>query len=202
MDWTTLIQTLGGVIGGIGIGSFTKSGRIKDKADAYKAMADGYEARITALHDNIALLNKLEADLTRRISELNDSLNDKTARIRDITDKLYQSEQEVNRVQDMLNAANARIIDLTEERDLYRMWQCRSSICEKGNPDPEGRQPPNPKLRGMAFSPHEKNAQNEYSTEHETLHHSGADAQRHGAAAQHQQRAGIHRQGAHGAACG
>lgn len=152
MEWISLLQTLGGIVGGFGIGTFTKSGRVKAKADAYKAMADGYEARIAALNTVNENLSRTEIEHSKRISELNRTVNDKVDRIRELTDRLYSSEQEVNRVQDMLNAANERITALTEERDherlqkeYFRLWHCRRDDCPNGIP-------PRDRLKGQKFN--------------------------------------------------
>lgn len=158
MEWISLIQTLGGIAGGLGLGMFTKSGRRKEKAEAdakaaeaQRLMIDNYEERIKDLHENKKRLNEEADHYIKRISEQNHALDSKTEQIRSLTEKLWLSEQETNKVYAELNEANKRIAKLTEERDLYRMWQCRSKTCEKGNPDPEGRQPPNPKLKGLEF---------------------------------------------------
>lgn len=158
MEWISLIQTLGGIAGGLGLGMFTKSGRRKDKAeadakvaDAQRQMIDNYEERIKDLHENIKAMNESEHGYIERISQQNHALNEKTEQIRNLTEKIWLSEQETNKVYTELNEANKRITRLTEERDHYKMWQCRSKICEKGKPDPEGRQPPNPKLKGLEF---------------------------------------------------
>ena len=126
MDLTELIQTVGGIVSGFGFGMFTKSGRVKSQAEAHAAMVaayemqlksqrEGYEARLSALHKVADERNKTEVENAKRISELNHALNDKTERIRKLTDDVYDSQKEVNRVQDMLNDANARITELTEE---------------------------------------------------------------------------------------
>ena len=158
MEWISLIQTLGGVVGGLGLGMFTKSGRRRDKAEADAKVAEAqqlmianYEERIKELHNNIQRQNTAEKEYIERISQQNRAITEKTEQIRSLTEKLWLSEQETNKVNAELNGANKRITRLTEDRDHYKMWQCRSKICEKGNPDPEGRQPPNPKLKGMEF---------------------------------------------------
>ena len=94
-----------------------------------------------------------------RISELNHALNSKTDQIRNLTGKMYSSEQEINRVQDLLNDAKDTIIMLTEERDeerrrkeYYKRWRCEKSTCE----DPEGRRPPNSKLATETYIHPEK----------------------------------------------
>lgn len=162
MDWLQLLNTVSGALvalGGMGIYKFfTKSGQKEIKADAdakvadaQAKMIDNYEERIKDLHENIQRLNEAERSYIERISEQNKAITGKNEQIRNLTQKCWESEQEVNRVQEKLNAANERIIGLTEERDFYKMWLCKSNTCVKGNPDPEGRQPPNPKLVGMQF---------------------------------------------------
>lgn len=158
MEWISLIQTLGGIAGGLGIGLFTKAGRKKEKADAdlrvqeaQAKMIENYEERIKELHLHIKALNEAEKGYIERISEQNHAIDSKTEQIRNLTQKLWEAEQEVNRVNDRLNVANKRITSLTEERDKYKMWQCQSSTCVKGAPDPEGRQPPNTKILGQKF---------------------------------------------------
>ena len=139
--------------------AFTKSGRIKAKADAMKVMSDGYEERIKSLHAINDAHNANEVKLTERIAQLDRTIDDKTAQIRNLTDKCFKSEQEVNRVQDLLNDAKDEIIRLTEERDqeradkeYYKNWRCIKSVCN----DPDGRRPPNSKLADQTFIDPEK----------------------------------------------
>lgn len=152
IDLIQLIGTLGGLVTGGLAGMLSKSGRIKAKSDAMKSMAEAYEMRIKALHTVIDNNNKTEIEHSRRISELNHALDDKTARIRDLTDKEQGAQRELNR-------ANERITALTEERDqersykeYYKQWKCIKSQCN----DPDGRRPPNSKLADQTFVDPEK----------------------------------------------
>lgn len=172
-----ILGTLGTILSGVGIGWLSKSGRMKEKADAYKKMGEAYQYRIDTLHQDIDTCNKTIKELQERIAELNHALNvkedelramkeasdkeiqDKKLQIRNLTDKMYQSEQEVNRVQDLLNDAKDEIIRRTEERDqeradkeYYKQWKCIKSQCN----DPEGRRPPNSKLADQVFVDPEK----------------------------------------------
>lgn len=103
------------IISGIGIGWFSKSGRIKEKADAYKKMGEAYQYRIDTLHEDVKTLNNIIKENQERLAELNHALNEKTEQIRNLTDKLYKSEQEVNRVQDLLNDEKDLVNALTNE---------------------------------------------------------------------------------------
>lgn len=149
MDIITLIETIGGIVSGFGIGMFTKSGRVKSQADAYKAMAEAYEYRINALHESINKCNEIEASHLKRISELNHSLDDKTSYIRELVQKLWDAEHETNRVNDILTEVQNRVAylekELGKERVLsahYKNWRCEHSDCL----DPRGRKPPNNQL--------------------------------------------------------
>lgn len=162
---TEILTTLGTILSGIGIGWASKSGRMKEKADAYKKMGEAYQYRIDALHEDIETCNKTIKENQGRIAELNhalnakeDELHDKTMQIRKLTEQGYTSEQEVNRVQNLLNEAKNDVIRLTEERDFERaradyaeMWRCELNDCQ----DPRGRKPPR-NLAGLKYSPPKK----------------------------------------------
>lgn len=159
-DWVNLLQVIGGIMTGGGIVALTKSGRIKAKADAMKAMTEAYEERIKSLHTINDAHNANEVKLTERIAQLDRTIDDKVVEIRKLRDQGYTSEQEVNRVQDLLNDAKDEIIRLTEERDRERanneynkQWRCIKSVCR----DPEGRVPPNPKLATQEYVDPEEN---------------------------------------------
>ena len=100
------------------------------------------------MHDDIDACNKSLKENQERISELNhalnskeDELHDKTMQIRKLTEQGYASEQEVNRVQNLLNDAKDEIIRLTEERDRLETVKCIRSDCK----DPRGPKPPRKK---------------------------------------------------------
>ena len=155
MDYINLLQNLGLLLGGGGIGSLlgylSKNGRARDKADAdmkvqeaQRLMIENYEKRINDLHANINRLNESEQQYSDRITKKDADIDSKTEQIRNLTQKTWEAEQEVNRVNDMLNRANERIIALTEERDNYRNWHCRKGDCPH-------REPPNPGLLHQEF---------------------------------------------------
>lgn len=165
-----MLGTLGTILSGVGIGWLSKSGRMKEKADAYKKMGEAYQYRIDALHESLGTCNKTIDENQKQIAKLNHALNekedekrkieaDKTEQIRKLTEQMYQSEQEVNRVQNLLNDAKDEITRLTEERDneraakeYYKQWRCTKSICK----DPEGRRPPNSKLATQVYKDPER----------------------------------------------
>lgn len=149
MDWISLIQTLGGLLSGLGIGMFTKEGRVRSQADAYKAMAEAYETRITALHQITDNYNKTMLEQSETIAKLNRALDDKTAYIREIIAKNLDTEAQ-------LNTINRRLSALIEQKgrlellvEYLKSWRCEWPECH----DPRGRRPPNDKLRNQTFSP-------------------------------------------------
>lgn len=91
-------------------------------------------------------LLKLVDSLTSRLSNLNATVDKHIDRNRELSDRLYKSETELNR-------ANERIIKLTEEKEAerslkehYKMWHCRKGGCVD-------RLPPNEKLKGLKYEP-------------------------------------------------
>lgn len=148
----TLISALLGCSTLVGFILYGKANRrIKDaeaqeaQAKAEKADADADEAED---HRFNTLLNLVDS-LTSRLSSLNATVDKHIDRNRELSDRLYQSETEINR-------RNERIITLTEERDDARrqadydkMWRCERSDCQ----DPRGGRPPRDKLRGLKYDP-------------------------------------------------
>ena len=152
IDLVSRISAVGTLSLGGGIGMLTKSGRIKAKAEAMKAMCEAYEMRLGSVHEVNANLNANEIKMTNRIAQLDATIDDKVAQIRKLNERTWTSEQELNR-------ANERITKLTEERDkerrlkeYYKRWRCEKSTCE----DPEGRRPPNSKLATETYIHPEK----------------------------------------------
>ena len=119
--------------------------RIKD-AEAEKSEAEASEVEDHRF-DNLL---KLVDSLTSRLSSLNATVDKHIDRNRELSDRLYKSETELNR-------ANERIIKLTEEKESerslkehYKLWHCRKEGCT-------GRMPPNEKLNGLKYE-HPKRA--------------------------------------------
>lgn len=123
-----------------------KEAEVKQK----EAEAEKGEAEATEIEDHrFDNLLKLVDSLTSRLSTLNATVDKHIDRNRELSDRLYKSETELNR-------ANERIITLTEERDEARrqadydkMWRCERSDCQ----DPRGGRPPRDKLKGLKYEP-------------------------------------------------
>lgn len=124
-----------------------KEAEVRQKeAEAEKSEAEANEAEDHRF-DNLL---KLVDSLTSRLSSLNATVDKHIDRNRELSDRLYKSETELNR-------ANERIIKLTEEKEAerslkehYKMWHCRKEGCAD-------RLPPNEKLKGMKYE-HPKRA--------------------------------------------
>lgn len=119
--------------------------RIKD------AEAEKSEVEVSEVEDHrFDNLLKLVDSLTSRLSSLNATVDKHIDRNRELSDRLYKSETELNR-------ANERIIKLTEEKESerslkehYKLWHCRKEGCTD-------RMPPNEKLKGLKYE-HPKRA--------------------------------------------
>ena len=84
---------LGTVLGACGTHLF-KSGRRKAAAEADRAVSEGYEARIADLHKVIDLNNENEVRHAARVVELNNALDNKTALIRDLNARIFDTQQQ------------------------------------------------------------------------------------------------------------
>lgn len=134
-----------------------KEAEVKQKeAEAEKTQADADDAEVTRLlaqvdhqQKTIENLLTLNSSLTERLSKLNATVDKHIDRNRELSDRLYQSETDKNRM-------NERIITLTEERDEARRvadhferWKCERDDCQ----DPRGPRPPREKLKGLKYEP-------------------------------------------------
>lgn len=134
-----------------------KEAEVKQKeAEAEKSQADADDAEVKRLlsqvdhqQKTIENLLTLNSNLTERLSKLNATVDKHIDRNRELSDRVYKSETDKNRM-------NERIITLTEERDearrqadYDRMWRCEWTDCQ----DPRGPKPPRDKLKGLKYDP-------------------------------------------------
>ena len=80
MDWIALIQTLGGIFSGLGLGMFTKSGRIKMQAEAHAKTVEAYEMQLKSASQQITTQDEIN-DQTRRLAQQIADLNTIYARM-------------------------------------------------------------------------------------------------------------------------
>lgn len=155
--WQSLIIGLCGIgfVGDIILHFVLPSRRRKDNAESEHAQHDADKAEVDILitelehqEKTVENLLKLVDSLTARLSTLNATVDKHIDRYRELADRAYKSETELNR-------ANERIIVLTEERDdarilaeHYKRWHCRKSNCNY-------RLPPNEELKGLTYIPPE-----------------------------------------------
>lgn len=143
----TLTSTLLGCSTLVGFILYGKANRRIKDAEAEKSEAEANEAEDHRFDNLLHLVDSL----TSRLSTLNTTVDKHIDRNREISDRLYKSEREIN-------ILNEKLLSVTEERDKekllkekYKEWHCRSSVCREGKPDPKGRRPPNPKIVGKDF---------------------------------------------------
>lgn len=155
----TLYQILTFVFGGTSVVGtvlsiiwWKQTKRMKE-AEVKQKEAEADEAEVSRLlaqidHEQVTIENliKLNNSHSERLSVLNAAVDKHIDRNRELSDRVYKSETELNRL-------NERIIALTEERDNersmkehYKMWHCRKEGCTD-------RMPPNDKLKGLKFEP-------------------------------------------------
>ncbi|MDE7402018.1 MAG: hypothetical protein K2M87_01250 [Muribaculaceae bacterium] len=129
-DIITLLGSLLGLvtgIGGLGVFLYHKQNkRLKDaeakaaEVAAANAERTADEARIKALHDIIELNNKTEIEHAARIADLNHQCDELRDRNHKLSDRLYDSESECNRLNDekaALLAENGRLkLELEKKR--------------------------------------------------------------------------------------
>lgn len=156
MDWQNLlIGILGiGFVGDILAHWLLPSRRRKDNAGADMAEADADKAEVGRLHlqiehqqQSLDIYIKLEKDNALRIAEQNKALDEKTEQIRKLTEQVIKSEHGRNTDKEEI----ARLTAENGRKDLriqyLLQWRCERSVCN----DPDGRKPPNSKLRGQKF---------------------------------------------------
>lgn len=134
-----------------------KEAEVKQKeAEAEKTQADADEAEVTRLlseldhqQKTVENLLRLNTNLTERLSKLNATVDKHIDRNRELSDRLYNSETELNRL-------NEKLLIVTEERDEARrqsdydkMWRCERTDCQ----DPRGPRPPREKLKNLKYDP-------------------------------------------------
>lgn len=138
MNWeiiSTLSTILFGGTSALGFILYYRANRRIKNAEATNAKSDA--------EDNLL---KLIDSLTERLSTLNATVDKLIDRNRELSDRLYKSETEINRL-------NERVIKLTEERnnehmmkEHYKLWHCRKNDCTD-------RVPPNKKIKGVKYEP-------------------------------------------------
>lgn len=110
----------------------------KAKIDARKQEVERLLSQIDHQQKTLENLITVNTNLSTRLSEVNNALDKARDRNSELSNRAYSSEQEVNRVQNLLNDAKDEIIRLTEERDHLETVKCVRTDCK----DPRGPKPP------------------------------------------------------------
>lgn len=161
MEQTTWWQILVLILGAVGGLEFIKwifnrktENRL-NKLEVRQKDFDLDEKRIAELHVSIDKANELNDNLLARLSNANAAIDKHIDRNRELSDRLYKAEQEVNRVNDVLTEEQHKTATLERRlgaamriADHYKQWRCERSDCQ----DPRGRRPPNPSLRGKVYT--------------------------------------------------
>lgn len=149
-----------GMLGGIGweaivglagtlatlFGGFSMYSRMKSKTEAIKALTDSYEARLAFANEVINIKNATIKEQGGMIATLNTALDEKTARIRTLTDKEWETGRKLSASLEAYAALEKQNGDLRVLVEHYKGWHCRNSDCPN-------RVPPNPQLIGRKYEP-------------------------------------------------
>ena len=158
MTWWQILAVILGAVGG---GEFIKwlfnrkTEKRLNNIEVKQKDFDLDEKRITELHASIDKANELNDNLLERLSRANAAVDKHIDRTRELSDRLYKTEQEVNRVNDVLTEEQHKTTSLERRlgaalraADHYREWRCERSDCQ----DPRGRMPPNHSLNGKVYT--------------------------------------------------
>lgn len=121
----------------------------KAKAEVEQAKAEGVSKEVERLHrqldkfqtifDNLA---GMEQSHTKRMSDLNNTIDSLIDRNRELSQRLAASQENVTQLTAKLGVAERRI-------DYLNTWRCERTDCQ----DPRGAKPPRTKLRGLKYAP-------------------------------------------------
>lgn len=107
----------------------------KAETEVTAARFEVYEQRLEHCNETVEKHNDTIAHQSETIADLNKALDDKTARIRQITDDLYQSERESNALNAKLVEATEKIGQLNLRIDKLTRWKCHDSNCPNRRPE-------------------------------------------------------------------
>lgn len=158
MTWWQILVLILGAVGGLEFIKWVFNRKTEKRLNDIEVKQREYdldEKRISELHESIDKANKLNDDLLARISKANATIDKHIDRNRELSDRIYNAEQETNRVNDMLTEEQRKTASLEQRlgaalrlADHYKEWRCEWSDCK----DPRGRRPPNPNLKGKIYA--------------------------------------------------
>lgn len=155
--WWQILALILGAVGGLEFIKWLFNRKTERRLNNIEVKQKDFELdekRISELHASIDKANKLNDDLLLRLSQANATINKHIDRNRELSDRLYKSEQETNRVNDALTLEQRKNANLERQlgqalrlADHYKEWKCEWADCQ----DPRGRRPPNHKLKGKTY---------------------------------------------------
>ena len=116
----------------------------KAETSSDDARFDMYEKRLQHCNEIIDLHNATILNQGETVKKLTSEVDDKTMRIRELSDRLLESEMETNRVNAELVKATQQIGQLELQCSRYKLWHCKVADCPH-------RVPPRPELKGQVF---------------------------------------------------
>ena len=116
----------------------------KAETSSDDARFDMYEKRLQHCNEIIELHNTTILNQGETVKKLTSEVNDKTMRIRKLSDQLLESEMETNRVNAELVKATQQVGQMKLQCHRYELWHCRVADCPH-------RVPPRPELKGQVF---------------------------------------------------
>lgn len=142
IDWLNLLQIIGGFILGGGSVIGWKASRRKGLVEAKDLQWESEDRRLQTLLD-------AEVRLTNRMSEMNATIDKHIDRNRELSDRLYSSETELNRANEKITVLTEKLGEAKRLANHYERWKCERTDCQ----DPRGGRPPREKLNGMKYEP-------------------------------------------------
>lgn len=116
----------------------------KSDVDVTAAKYELYEQRLEHANQTIEAHNSTILAQGQTINDLNKALDNKTERIRDLTDKLWESERESNHLNVKLVEATETIGKLNLRIDKLTRWKCHRGSCDH-------REPESPTIKNKSF---------------------------------------------------
>lgn len=141
----TLVSTLLGCSTLLGFILYGKANRRIKDAEAEKSEAEASEVEDHRF-DNLL---KLVDSLTSRLSSLNATVDKHIDRNRELSDRLYKSETELNRANERITVLTERFGEAIRLAEHFERWKCERTDCQ----DPRGGRPPRDKLKDLKYEP-------------------------------------------------
>lgn len=141
----TLVSTLLGCSTLLGFILYGKANRRIKDAEAEKSEAEASEVEDHRF-DNLL---KLVDSLTSRLSSLNATVDKHIDRNRELSDRLYKSETELNRANERITVLTERLGEAIRLAEHFERWKCERTDCQ----DPRGGRPPRDKLKDLRYEP-------------------------------------------------